>query len=161
MKLRKYLLLLLAIILFFTSTVSVNASPHQQDAQEALIRQVLTATAQELGWKTSISYTVATGIPEWEISKCRIGIETYAENAYITLLAYNSTKDAKNAHPGLWSKGFDPEWSIFHGYTIGYWAEAGMTSTSLQAERFIIFITSMPRGGGQQTISLKFSIVTQ
>ena len=149
MKLRFSTSLFLVIVLFFTSTISVNASPYQQDQdpQDALIRQMLTATAQELGWKTFVSYTVTTGIPEWEISKYRDSEITFENNDVIALNAYNSTKDAKNAHPDLWAKGFDPSWSIFHGYTVGYWAEGGFTSTSLQANRFII-ITFSASGGG-------------
>jgi hypothetical protein len=45
MKFRKYSLLLLAILLFFSVTISVEASPSHQDPQDALIRQVLTVTA--------------------------------------------------------------------------------------------------------------------
>jgi hypothetical protein len=44
MKLQKYSLLLLASVLFFSVTISVEASPNPQDAQDAIIRQVLSAS---------------------------------------------------------------------------------------------------------------------
>ena len=48
MKLRFPPSLLLAIVLFFTSAVSVNAGPNQQSGEDVII-QTLNATAQELG----------------------------------------------------------------------------------------------------------------
>jgi len=67
MKLRRSTSLLLAIVLFFTSTVSVNASPNQQSTEDAII-QALNATAQELGLSARAETKIMDGVKIWAIN---------------------------------------------------------------------------------------------
>ncbi len=67
MKLRFPTSLLLAIVLFFTSTVSVNASPDQQSTEDAII-QALNATAQELGLSARAEILIEEGVKGWAVN---------------------------------------------------------------------------------------------
>ena len=67
MKLRFSTSMLLAIVLFVNSTVTVNASPDQQISEDAII-QALNATAQELGLGAKAEITIEEGIKIWAVN---------------------------------------------------------------------------------------------
>lgn len=92
MKFIRYILLLSAIILYLTLTFSVGAKQNQQHPQDVLIRQVLTATATELGWDTSVSLNTGTYVDN-KIYRWSIGVE-YTTGA-MNLYAFNSESEAK------------------------------------------------------------------
>jgi len=106
MKLRKYLLLLLAIILFFTSAVSVNASPYQQgqDMEDAIV-QALNATAQELGLGVSAEKDFDMGgFPMWDIQTASTHI-VIKDNG-----SENTAQEAFSQFDGVFNQ------IDFHGY---------------------------------------------
>jgi len=67
MKIRKFTILFCATILLFSHAAPVEASPPYQDPQDSIIRQILTSTATDLGWNTTINYMTGLGNAQWSI----------------------------------------------------------------------------------------------
>ncbi len=139
MAVRKCSLLFIAMLLLFSLTGSAEAGHHQQDPQDDIIRQVLTATAADLGWDTSIDYSVTTsGIPHW-----KIGDFSTAEGT-VEVYAYNSASDAEESINGWYSlASLDSGYSLFtfHGNSAISWL-AGFGHMIFQADRFEIWAYS-------------------
>ena len=88
--------LIAAFLMNFSHPVLGQASPKLPNSEDALIRQVLTKTAQKLGWSTSIMYDVSDeGIPEWLIYDA-VGGDIFNTNL-IQISEYNSAAAAKIA----------------------------------------------------------------
>jgi hypothetical protein len=131
MKIRKFFPLLLAIVLFFTFSVPVAASPYQQDPQDALIRQVLKATIDELGWNASmIGFTVTEYGPRYITED-----HDYIDTAYIGVIPYDSENAAKNAYYDRLSSSSMQEFE-FHGYP----AAISAGTMWVLMERFFVFV---------------------
>ena len=138
MKFRKCSLLLLIFILFLSSTFSVEASSHPQDA---LIRQVLTATIDDLGWNASyISYDLSDYGPKYLTED-----DDYIDTARIGVFVYDSEADAKDIYYRRLaeSSGWEERQSTFHGYPAALWLSdpgQGITTMWLQLDRFFVFV---------------------
>jgi len=151
MKLRFVPSLLLAIVLFFTLAVSIDATPLNQDPQDALVRQVLTAVIGELGWNAHVAGDVSDpGVSEWYTED-----DGYDGTGEIGVYAYNTANVAQDNFPNMIRSIIgdlsSAQQFMFHGHpavlkvdeserrdgTIEHYAVAW-----LQVGQFTIYITS-------------------
>jgi pimeloyl-ACP methyl ester carboxylesterase len=142
MKFRKYFILLLSIVFFLPYSASVEAKSEHQDPDDALIRQVLLATMDELGWNASdISYDVSeTGVPNYLTEDY-----DFVDTAFIGIHVYESANAAKNDYQAKLedSGGWGEQQFSFHGYPAVLWAVEpgeGYTTMWFQPERFIVYV---------------------
>jgi len=149
---RKIFLFILTIVLFSTSTVSVYASPTQQDPQDMLIRQALAAIQQELGWSVPIDYSQDSYPGRYLIKNRETGIPDTHLNGlvYIFIWTYESASELENRHPFTCGSNMAYEVfkeSIFHGKTACSKDYFGATTIEFSIDRFYFEVWDYQESG--------------
>jgi len=118
--------LLLAIVLFLTSTVSVDATPHQQDMEEAIV-QAINATAQELGYSERARSTISTtGCVLWDFHTSLSG-------------PWLEVRDTDSECPDQEAYSDVPGQFTFHGYPANHLTNTGLVYVFFG--RYMLWVT--------------------
>ena len=153
MKLRKYFLPLLLIVLVLTTTASVEAGLSQQHPPDALIRQVLTAIQQELSWNIPMFVDIPGHEHNYMIKNLEAGLpDTHLDGmVYIWIRAYES-KDllekfgSTSCPPSSIYSGIGEEYG-FHGGTVCSIDYYGSTIVVFHVDRFIFEVWDYQENG--------------
>jgi hypothetical protein len=136
----------LVLVMVLSGSWTIAAAPKQPpvDSQEALIRQVLTATADDLGWPSGpvAEGTIASGIssgmtnfgvPYWDLYNW---FGNPPQSVFVRILAHDSPEAARSHFEEYSSSTF-----AFHGYSakrVELPGEIDLTVVDFLADRFLV-----------------------
>jgi len=149
--------LIAGLLLILSLPVSGKAYPILQSSEDALIRQVLTKTAQDLGWSTSIMYEVSDeGIPEWLIYNA---VNGNLFNTNLVQISEYQSADAANTAFQSFIAGEPGSLTDYQGHTAFYSTDPDTTSKSLlvQIDQFLFLSASVAGDKVQERLEVCYN----